>query len=251
MYCDCFAQLHAFLNDDLLYSNWRRSPLSHTEESKHSEQKENYVSDSKHTNDDVDDGGGGNIIDRADDLFYQSFAAALEPHLPPLPPAAGCPSGCSAVTALRQKVALASRIRRAKRQLGTPQTQASREAEQKEQLQQEKGLVSAGLEPLATPSMCLVSFLSTWATDLLALLREARTCFDFHHLSHMDEALLLPTPTSIYEEVCCMCGVVLSLLRCCLSVFMEQQDVFTVLVGVGWSGLGFGIFGCISYVIVC
>jgi hypothetical protein len=67
-----------------------------------------------------------------------------------------------------------------------------------------QGLVGRGEEgeeKLSTPSMCLVSFLSTWATSFSALMREARTCFDFHHLSHADEGLLLPTPAHIYEEV--------------------------------------------------
>jgi hypothetical protein len=108
----------------------------------------------------------------ADQIFLKSFSSALQDLLP-----------SPAYDSLQEIVSLASRISRVN----------SGVIVHKEEKRSE------GVE--ATPSMRQVSYLSTWATDVLFLMKEARACFDFHHLSHGDEDLKEPTPVTIYDEV--------------------------------------------------
>ena len=103
--------------------------------------------------------------DKATNRFYESFAEALFTFL-------NMPQ--SSATALREEVAFAESI-------------FARHISSDNHHEQ--------------PCQRLMSYLSTWATSLLELMREARSCFDFHHLSHKDEDMLERTPSNIYEEV--------------------------------------------------
>jgi len=122
------------------------------------------------------DSASDNKGNDSDSIFYDSFASALSDMLPSSPS-----------ESLVDLVALAARLSR---------TQFVDVARQEDKVHDSTGNGSW----VYAPNMGLESYLSTWATQMLLLMKEARSCFDFHHLSHGDEALQQPTPVQIYED---------------------------------------------------